>query len=66
MTMPSESREDRRQRVEDALGMIDPRASREAAWQAIERGLFDLSAVGEGASSCPSVLDDPHRRFRQR
>jgi hypothetical protein len=67
MTMPPRSREDRRQRVEDALGMIDPRASREAAWEAVERGFIDPDLDGGGVNSKVerfSISEHRRRRFR--
>ena len=38
MRMPSQSRENRRYDVETTFSMDDPRVSREAAWEAVERG----------------------------
>ncbi len=65
--MPPQSREDRRQRVEGAFGMIDPRASREAAWEAVERGFIDPDFDGGGVNSKVerfSISELRRRRFR--
>jgi hypothetical protein len=39
MSTASQSRQVRRYGVESDLGIDDPRVSREAAWEAVERGL---------------------------
>lgn len=64
MRMPSQSHKNGRYDVETTFSMDDPRASREAAWQAVERGFvspdprfgagldeFDFSATANRESA---------------
>jgi hypothetical protein len=67
MTMPSESRQDRRHEAGDVFRMDDPRASREAAWEAVERGFIDPDLDGGGVNSKVerfSISEHRRRRFR--
>jgi hypothetical protein len=64
--MAAQSREDGRGCVEADFWMVDPRESREAAWEAIERGIVDQDSGGGVNSTterCSSITER-HRHSR--
>jgi hypothetical protein len=63
--MAAQSHEDGRGCVEVDFWMVNPRESREAAWQAIERGIVDQDSGG-GVNSIPERIfhSERHRQSR--
>jgi hypothetical protein len=65
--MAAQSREDGRRRVEADFWMVNPRESREAAWEAIERGIVDQDSGGGVNSTTERFFhSERHRHSRHR